>query len=317
LEEKHVTRRSAEDVQAGRDGPPGDESCEAPVAVVRQADQLGECPAWSGYDSTLYWVDARRPGVQAYRPATGEIETWLMPEITPGLAVAGPARLLVAFRATFAFLDTATGELTELSPRSSSSAPVRFNELKCDRQGRVWIGEMNDERRVPAGHLYRLDSGGLTPVLDGVVVPNSLCWSPDGTTMYFSDAQAPVIWQFDYDPGSGTPSRRRPFAELRADQGFPDGATVDADGCIWSTNYGGWSVVRYTPDGLIDREVQLPTAQITSCAFGGADLDTLYVTTAAQRLTPAELGDQPDAGALFEIPAAVHGLPEADAVVTA
>jgi sugar lactone lactonase YvrE len=317
LEEKQVTRISAEDVQVGRGGQVGHESYEVPLPVVRQADQLGECPAWSRYDNALYWVDARRPVVQGYRPATGEIETWMMPEITPGLAVAGPGRLLVAFRASFAFLDTATGELTELSPRSSSSAPVRFNELKCDRQGRVWIGEMNDERRVAAGHLYRLDTGGLTPVLDGVVVPNSLCWSPDGTTMYFSDAQAPTIWQFDYDPDTGTPSRRRPFAELRADQGFPDGATVDADGCVWSTNYGGWSVVRYTPDGHIDLEVQLPTAQITSCAFGGADLDTLYVTTAAQRLTLAELGAQPDAGALFEIRTAVHGLPEADAVATA
>ena len=311
-----MTRTSAEGVRAGRGGLTAGNG-DVPAPVVRQGDQLGECPAWSAYDEAVYWVDARKPAVQRYRPATGEIATWLMPEITPGLAVAGPARLLLAFRATFAFLDTSTGGLTELKPRSSSSAPARFNELKCDRQGRVWIGEMNDERRVPAGHLYRLDPGGLTPVLDGVVVPNSLCWSPDGTTMYFSDAQAPMIWQFDYDPGSGTPFHRRPFVTLRADQGFPDGATVDAEGFVWSTNYGGWSVVRYSPDGEIDLEIRLPTAQITSCAFGGPDLHTLYVTTAAQRLTPAELGDQPEAGALFKVRTAVRGLAEADALAAA
>jgi sugar lactone lactonase YvrE len=311
-----LTGRSAEDVQPALTGHSGGVNDHAPVPVVCGADQLGECPAWSAYDDAIYWVDARRPAVHRYSPATGDVTSWPMPEIIPGLAVAGPARLLVAFRATFAVLDIATGHLTEIPPRASSSAPTRFNELKCDRQGRVWIGEMNDERRIPAGQLYRLDADGLTPVLDGVVVPNSLCWSPDGTTMYFSDARAPVIWQFDYDPDSGTPSRRRPFAELRADQGFPDGATVDAEGCVWSTNYGGWSVARYRPTGEIDLEVQLPTAQVTSCAFGGANMDTLYITTAAQRLTPAERADQPDAGALFELRTTAHGLTEADAKAT-
>jgi sugar lactone lactonase YvrE len=309
-----MTGRSAEDVRAARSEHSAGGSCQVPVPVVQGSDQLGECPAWSAHDDALYWVDARRPAVHRYRPATGQVTSWPMPEITPGLAVAGPTRLLVAFRATFAVLDTTTGAVTGMAPRSTSSAPTRFNELKCDRQGRIWIGEMNDQQRIPTGHLYRLDADGLTPVLDGVVVPNSLCWSPDGTTMYFSDAQAPMIWQFDYDPGSGVPSRRRPFVELRADQGNPDGATVDAAGCIWSTNYGGWSVVRYTPSGEIDREIPLPTAQITSCAFGGPDLATLYVTTAAQRLTPDELAEQPDAGALFEVRTAAHGLAEADAL---
>ena len=135
--------------------------------------------------------------------------------------------------------------------------------------------------------------------------------------MYFSDAREPMIWQFDYDPESGTPSRRRPFVVLRPDQGFPDGATIDAEGCMWSTNYGGWSVSRYRPDGSEELEIRLPTAQITSCAFGGANLDMLYITTAAQRLLPEDLAEQPDAGALFAVRAPVRGLLETSASVAA
>jgi L-arabinonolactonase len=119
-----------------------------------------------------------------------------------------------------------------------------------------------------------------------------------------------MIWQFDYDPESGAPSRRRPFATLRPDQGFPDGCTVDAEGHLWSTNYGGWSVARYHPDGREVAELRLPTAQITSCAFGGADLRTLYITTAAQRLTPDDLRAQPDAGSLFAVRVQVPGVAE-------
>jgi sugar lactone lactonase YvrE len=287
------------------------------VAVVRLADQLGETPAWSPYEEAIYWVSARQPAVRRYHPATGETTTWQMPEITPGLVVAGPGTILVTLRANFALLNVATGDLQEVGHRSPSEAPQRFNEMKCDRQGRIWTGEMNDQVREPSGHLYRLDADGLHAVLDDVVIPNTLCWSPDGTTMYFSRAQEPVIWQFDYDVDTGVPSRMREFTHLRPDQGFPDGATVDTEGYVWYTGYGGSSVVRCSPDGQPDLELRLPTSQITSCAFGGADLDTLYVTTAAQRLSPQQLAAQPDAGALFRIETTARGVPEADAVIPA
>jgi sugar lactone lactonase YvrE len=141
-------------------------------------------------------------------------------------------------------------------------------------------------------------------------VPNSLCWSPDGRTMYFSDGREPVIDAFDYDPATGTPSWRREFARLPAGSGVPDGAAVDADGFVWCAIYGGGAVHRYAPDGRLDRAVPLPVSQPTSCAFGGPALDTLYVTTARQRLSEEQLAAQPLAGALLALDVGVRGLPE-------
>jgi L-arabinonolactonase len=187
---------------------------------------------------------------------------------------------------------------------------MRFNDGKCDRQGRFWVGSMDDVGRGPVGTLYRFESGRYTAVLEGIAVPNSLCWSPDGTIMYFADGIDPVIWAYPFDTATGTPGVRRVFARLPDATGIPDGATVDAQGFLWSAHYGGSMVTRYAPDGRVDRVINVPVTQPTSCAFAGPDLDTLIITTASQRLSPEALRSQPLAGALLSIRTGARGCPE-------
>jgi sugar lactone lactonase YvrE len=190
---------------------------------------------------------------------------------------------------------------------------MRFNEMCCDDAGRVWVGYMNDRTRAPEGWLFRVDDGTFTPVADSVAVPNSLAWSPDNTVMYFSDGQEPVIWRYDFDLGAGQIANRTRFAAMPGGRGVPDGAAVDTEGYLWSANYGGGAVNRYAPDGTVDRVVELPVSQPTACAFGGEDLDILFITTARQRLSPAELAREPLAGHLFAMRPGGRGRPVSSA----
>jgi sugar lactone lactonase YvrE len=144
----------------------------------------------------------------------------------------------------------------------------------------------------------------------GVIIPNSLAWSPDSSTMYFADTERDIIWSFDYDLQAGEMSNERVFVDCAANPGSPDGSCVDAEGCLWNAEYGGWRVVRYTPQGKIDRVIELPVQNPTCCCFGGERLDTLYITSAAQNLRDADLAKQELAGSVFAARPGVRGLPE-------
>jgi sugar lactone lactonase YvrE len=167
---------------------------------------------------------------------------------------------------------------------------------------------MPEPMREPAGALYRISAdGSCVRKRTGITVPNSLAWSPDGRTMYFADTPRRTIWAFDYDRGTGEPSNERVFV---ASPGYPDGSCMDADGCLWNAEYGGSRVVRYTPAGKVDRVIELPAKNPTCCCFGGKDLDTLYITTAAQRLSAETLEKYPLNGSLLRARPGVKGLPE-------
>jgi sugar lactone lactonase YvrE len=169
---------------------------------------------------------------------------------------------------------------------------------------------MDDVVRGPNGCLYRLDPDRtLVPVLNGITIANSLGWSPNGSTMYFSDTTSHTITSYDFDALSGTPSNPRPFART-VSPATPDGSTVDAEGYLWNAEYDGWRVTRYAPDGRVDRVLELPVRRPTCCAFGGPDLTTLFITTACQNLTAEERAAQPLAGGLLAIDVGVRGLPE-------
>jgi sugar lactone lactonase YvrE len=168
---------------------------------------------------------------------------------------------------------------------------------------------MSHVNRDPVGSLYRFDAGfECTKLRNAIIIPNSLAFSPDGRTMYFADTNRNTIWAYDYDPASGAATRERVFVD--AGKGRPDGSCVDADGCLWNADYGAARVVRYTPAGKVDRTFELPVTNVTCCCFGGKDLDTLYITTATQRLSPEELARQPLAGSLFALRPGVRGLAE-------
>ncbi|MEH3086825.1 MAG: SMP-30/gluconolactonase/LRE family protein [Xylophilus ampelinus] len=303
----------------------------------------GESPVWDAREQALYWVDIPERRLHRWDAATGAARHWTAPEMLACIArdasrgTAGPGAgsppdrgAAQGFGHWIAGLETG---VFRLSPRAdgaldaqplaavSHAAPgMRFNDGRCDRQGRFWAGTMVMDMAAarPAGALHRFDGapqdGGAArlapPALHGLLVPNGLAFSPDGRTMYLSDShpQAQAVWAFDYDTAAGVPSRRRLFVDMRPLPGRPDGAAVDADGCYWICGNDAGLVHRFTPAGRLDRSLAVPVRKPAMCAFGGPGLDTLFVTSI--RPAGADLSDQPLAGGVFALRPGVRGLPE-------
>ena len=274
---------------------------------------LGESPLWSPAEAALYWVDINNPTIHRLDPATGVRERWPIETEIGSIGLAGPGRMVAGLRTGAHYVDLETGKIEPICDPEGEGRfnRNRMNDGKIDRAGRFWVGTMNDPGHEPLGTLYRIDrDGGAAPVLGGIRVPNALCWSPDSRVMYFTDSYSHQIWAFDFDLATGALENKRIFAAIAEDAGVPDGATVDADGFVWCAHMFGSRVSRYAPDGSLDRAIALPVPQVTSCAFGGADLETLYITTASLRMDRAALAEQPLAGALFAVDPGVRGLPE-------
>jgi sugar lactone lactonase YvrE len=270
---------------------------------------LGESPVWCERTGRLYWVDSRGPAVH-WRGPDGAIGSIAMPALVGSFALRERSGAIVALQDGVYRLDLERGTVEPIAEPEPDQPENRFNDGRVDRQGRFWCGTMNDRRRDPTGSLYRIDPDHRWErTMTEIIVPNSLAWSPDGRTMYFADTYRHVIWAFDYDPDGGTPSNRRTLVEV-AGPGRPDGSAVDADGCLWNAEYAGGRLVRYTPNGAVDRVISMPVSNPTSCCFGGPGFDTLFVTSARQRLTPEQLGREPLAGSVFALTPGVAGLPE-------
>ena len=279
--------------------------------IVNTRDSLGESPLWDPVTERLFWVDINRCLIHQLDPRTGEITDWPC-KTEPGcLGRADNGRLVAGLRDGFYFFSPATGEFERITDPEPGKPENRVNDGKVDRAGRFWAGTMRDPNPdEPCGALYKLEGQTALQMLDGIRIPNSLCWSPDNQTLYFSDTRARVIWGFDFNLASGELTNRRLFVDLQGQLGRPDGATVDTEGYLWSAEYGGGRVVRYTSDGTVDKVVNLPVANVTCPTFGGTDYKTLFITTASQRLTENELAEQPLAGGLFSLKVTVAGLPE-------
>ena len=285
----------------------------APPELTRigaQTDILGESPLWDERTNALVWVDIRRPAIRRFDAASGRVQTWPMPELVGCIALTSDERrLLVAMGDALSLFDLDSGTQQTLATLPERIEGHRFNDGRCDRQGRFLVGTMHNLTRAPEGTLYRLDGGALVPLMRGLCIPNSLCFAPDGRTMYFADSLQHAITEHAYDIAAGTPGPARAFARTEP-PGFPDGATVDAEGFVWSAQFKASRVVRYAPDGRIDRVIPMPVDKPTCVAFGGPDLRTLYITTASQHMSAAELTAQPLAGALLAMNPGVRGLPE-------
>jgi L-arabinonolactonase len=273
-------------------------------------DTLGEGPVWDVQEQAFYWLDIRGCLVRRYDWSSGRTQSWTLPEMVGSLAIRERGGLLLAMRSSISFFDPATGALERVAAPEAGRENMRFNDGKCDRQGRFWAGTMNDVVREPSGTLYRLDpQRGCVAQFNGLRTPNSLAWSPDGRIMYFADSRSQVIHAYPYEPATGELGAPRVFHTVEP-PAIPDGATVDAEGFVWSALYGGSRVVRIAPDGRVDRTIELPVEQPTSCQFAGPNLDVLFITTARQRLTQEQLAQQPLAGALLAADVGVRGLPE-------
>lgn len=278
--------------------------------IGKQRDLLGKGPIWSVAEQALYWVDIRRPALRRVDEVTGVVETRDMPAMVGAIALtATPRRLVVALAERIVLYDWRTRAMDTVAELPRRIPGHRFNDGRCDRQGRFWVGTMHDVTRAAEGTLFRLDPAGLAPILDDIAMPNSLAWSPDGRVMYFADSARHAIHRHDYAPESGTPG---PASVLVTTDppGFPDGSTVDADGFVWNAEFDAARVVRYSPRGKVNRVVNLPVNRPTACAFGGPYLQRLYITTASQDMDERALAAEPLAGALLTIDAGVRGLPE-------
>lgn len=279
--------------------------------VSQERNLLGECPIWCQETNTLFWVDSRAPALQTYRPDTGDISSHPLSETTGSVCLTEQGDLLVAMTSGIYRLGFDGTVGTQVANATAGHPDNRFNDGRCDRQGRFWVGSMNDKARIPTGALWRLSADHSISLMEpDLIVPNSLAFSPDNSRLYLSDTYRHRIFVFDYHPDDGTISNKRLFSDMEGWTGRPDGSAIDAEGCLWNAEYSGGRVVRYTPDGRIDRTIELPVSQVSCCAFGGKDLDELYITTARQRLTPEQLAAQPLAGCLFVARPGVKGLPE-------
>jgi L-arabinonolactonase len=284
-----------------------------PVEVVVNDRALtGESPLWSVREGALYWLDTRVPRIYRLHLASGKRDAWDPPSKVNAVGLRRGG-LVAAMKDGIWYLDTSTGAFEHIVDPEANDPTSRMNDAKTDRGGRFWFGSMEDDGKTPTGVLYRLDADRTVTAIDrGLSIPNGIAWSPDDRLLYVGDSRAGIIYAYDFDRTSGTARNRRPFVQIPAAEGMPDGATVDSRGYLWSARVGAWAIVRYAPDGTVDRTIDLPVKRPTSVMFGGDDLRTLYITTATRSLSPDELAAQPHAGAVLAVRVDVPGLPEPD-----
>ncbi len=266
-------------------------------------DRLGESPVWSAREARLYWVDSLAGVLRRLDPATGARESFEVPPPVGSFALRRDGGVILALRHGFHLYDPGARACRPIAGLDVEHPELRLNDGKVDRQGRFVAGTMHMNLKpgeAPLGGLYRLSRGGrVTRLADGIVTANGPCFSPDGRTLYLADSPRQVIWCFDYDTGEGLPSNRRVFADLAPLGTAPDGATVDAEGHLWSALVRSGEIARFDPAGRLVRRIRMPVSHPTSMSFGGAALDVLFVTSISRshRLTAPE----PEAGGLFAV----------------
>jgi len=282
------------------------------VCVVQSRDSLGESPIWCPRTRRLWWLDILKPRLQSYDPASREHRVYPLPGRTCGCAALRAAGgLVLALDHGLHGYDPETGRLEFLLHAEPGKPDNRYNDGRCDRRGRLWIGTMDIELRHPSGSLYRIGPDrSVLRLFDGITVPNSTAFSPDDCTLYFADTPRHLIWAFDFDADAGAISNRRVFVDLTARKGVPDGSCIDAEGYVWNAEYAGARVVRYAPDGRVDRTIDVPVTNPTCCCFGGEGLATLFVTSAAPSSDAGPHPDRPNEGCVHALDAGVRGLPE-------
>jgi sugar lactone lactonase YvrE len=292
--------------------------------VAECRNHLGESPIWDVEEGRLYWVDGTgrrvgRPSLWRFDPRSSRLENWTLDRDIGALALRAGGGLVLALDDGFYFHDLDTGAL-DLVQRVNTDRPrMRLNDGKCDRRGRFFAGEMDDKEELKSGILWRLDPDlSVTEVKGGIICTNGPCWSPDDRTFYLADTFQQLMWAYDYDLDTGLLANERLFASSADDAGVYDGSTVDAEGCVWNAQLISGDLVRYAPDGSVERRIGMPVRNITSVIFGGPNLDDIYVTSMARVKHPAvhdhfavEARPQFTAGSLFRIRGlGIKGVPE-------
>lgn len=282
---------------------------------------LSESPLWHPQQQVLYYCDIPGHRLHCFDPASGATRVWQFEtDVASCAPIAGTSDLLLAMRDGLWRFDPGSGRREPLALPPYDTSKERFNDGKCDPQGRFWVGTIYEPRDPPLAALYCYRQAKLLRVADGITTSNGLGWSLDGGTMYWSDTKAHTIYAFDFDATTGLPSNRRVFASFplkQADQdlatygGRPDGAAIDAEGCYWVAMFEGARVLRLSPKGELLQEVKLPVRCPTMPCFGGPDLKTLFITTGREKRPAEELAREPMAGCVLALQVLVPGLPAA------
>ena len=293
--------------------------------VVACDNHLGEGPVWDVDQGALYWVDStgRRVGKDAIwrlDPRSGEVRSWRIDRDIGAMALCTDSnRAVLALDDGFYIFDFRSSDLEAVALIERPDPRVRLNDGKVDRRGRFIAGGMDDKEELPLCDLWSLAPDyTLTKLAGDIICTNGPCWSPDDTRFYVADTFRHEIWEHDYDIETGAVANRRVFASTEGDGGFADGSTIDEEGYLWNAQVISGDLIRYAPDGSVERKISMPVRNITSVMFGGDDLDEIYVTSMARVSHPAahehfaaEAKPQFAAGSLFRITGlGIRGIPE-------
>lgn len=278
--------------------------------VLPWGAQLGEAPVWHSDENRLYWVDILQPAVYRFDPQTGVNEECKLRKLVSAVLPRAGGGLMAATQDGIEILDFDTGSLIPFADPETDVAENRLNDAKVGPGGSIWVGSMRLDASKPSGGLFRITSQGTVERKEsGLTVSNGMDWSPDKSTFYFVDTVPGVIYAYDSEQGSGSLSNRRVFAEIPKHDGRADGLTVDSEGGVWCAIWDGWCVRRYSPNGDLDRTIDMPVPRPTSVCFGGPDMKTLFITSARTRLPASTLSESPLSGGLFAFKPGEHGLP--------
>lgn len=277
--------------------------------ACRVAATLGEGPIWCERRKVLWFVDIKAPAVHRFDPATSGLTSWPAPAQVGWVTLTEGDTLLAGLKTGLHRFDPATGGFTLIAVVEPDTPGNRLNDATVGPDGILWFGSMDDAEVAPTGRYYRYDGKRIEAcAFDPVVITNGPALSPDGRTFYAVDTLGRRILACPV-ADDGTLGEAKPFVAIAESDGYPDGPTVDAEGCVWIGLWAGWQARRYAPDGRLVGSIAFPAANITKVAFGGPDLKTLYATSARKGLSPDALAAQSQAGSVFAAAVDVAGLP--------
>jgi sugar lactone lactonase YvrE len=288
------------------------------ISIFAQSQDLcGESPIWDEQTQTFCWVDIVKKKIHRHQMTIGQTNSWSTSDFPTAIAWrSSQPGLITAFANSIDFFDFDTGDTTHLC-KTDPKEGNRNNEGKCDARGRFWVGSMQTnlnpdgtdrEMDSNCGALFRVDRDGTTSRHSPheIGLSNTMAWSPDNKIFYFGDTARNEIYAFDYDLDSGTVSNKRIHFE-GYNRGAPDGSCIDSDGCLWNARFSGGCIVRITPNGKLDKVLELPVTNPTSCIFGGQDMRTLFITSARVGLEPQQLAGNDKEGAVLAFDTSVNG----------
>ena len=272
-------------------------------------NQHGEGIFWNPHDQCVWWTDIEGRALWSFDPQTGKSIAYDMPDRICCFAPRADQGFILAMPKRVCYFDLESGTLTGIAEFESGNPNTRLNDGRTDRRGRLIVGGMNEITGDADSSVIRIDPDGhVATLVEGVACANSICFSDDGRTMFFSDTPEKTIRSYDYDPETGKLGAMRILADMTHEPGLPDGSCVDAEGGVWNAAWEGRRVVRVSPEGRIDRVIDVPTWKPTCCAFGGSDLGTLFITTSRLMSSEQHLSNDPHAGGLFAVKPGVRGI---------